>query len=189
MRFSEKKAAQVAAFFLFRECGTMEILKLMKLMYLAERASFAKYGEPIVGDSLYSMQHGPVMSQTLDHINNLIDSEPDGWESWIKGRENHLLGLRREVQNPRKNLTWLSDADLEILDAIWQEYGHLSGIQLRNLVHKICGEWEDPQYSSIPIPYSRVLKCVGYDAEVATELEQRMLAQKRFEIILEGADW
>jgi uncharacterized phage-associated protein len=189
MRFSEKKAAQVAAFFLSRAGGSMEILKLMKLMYLAERASFRRYGEPMIGDKLYSMEHGPVLSATLDHMNNFVDSEPGGWESWISSRQDHFLGLRRDVQDPRQELTQLSDADLEILAEVWQQHGHLSGGQLRNLAHKICTEWEDPNYSSIPIPYSRILKCVGYDADVAAELEHRIIAQRRLEMILEGADW
>ena len=37
-------------------------------MYLAERESLARYGEPITGDVLVSMKHGPVLSKTLDHI-------------------------------------------------------------------------------------------------------------------------
>jgi uncharacterized phage-associated protein len=189
MRYSEKKAAQVAAFFLFSAGGTLEILKLIKLMYLSERASFAEYGEPMMGDKLYSMEHGPVLSSTLDHINNLIDSTADGWESWISGRENHFVGLKREVKSPNETLTQLSDADLAIVESIWKNYGHMSASQLRNLTHKICTEWEDPEFSSIPIPYNRILKCVGYDAETASELEQRIYAQRRLETTLESADW
>ena len=158
----------------------------MKLMYPAERESFAAYGEPMIGDRLYSMEHGPVLSSTLNHINNLIESQPGGWESWISDRENHLAGLRKN-EDPISQQTQLSDADLGILDKIWAEYGHLSGSQLRNLTHKICAEWEDPDYSSMPIPYTRVLKCVGYDAEVAAELNQRIQDQRRLEEILAQA--
>ena len=45
--FDEKKAAQAAAYFLLRAGGRLEVLKLMKLLYLAERRSFEKYGEPM----------------------------------------------------------------------------------------------------------------------------------------------
>jgi hypothetical protein len=41
--FKEKVAAQVAAYFLFQARGRMPALKLMKLMYLAERRSFEKF--------------------------------------------------------------------------------------------------------------------------------------------------
>ncbi|SUA19949.1 phage associated protein [Neisseria gonorrhoeae] len=38
--FQEPKAAQAAAFLLYKANGRLEVLKLMKLMYLAERESF-----------------------------------------------------------------------------------------------------------------------------------------------------
>lgn len=184
MKFNEKKAAQVAAFFIFNAGGTIDILKLMKLMYLAERESFTKFGEPIIGDKLFSMDHGPVLSSTLDHINNMIESEADGWESWISDRENHLLSLRKPG-DPTRELTQLSDADIEILNKVWAERGHLTGSQLRNLTHQICSEWEDPDHSATLIPYSRLLKCVGYEPEVAEELEQRIFEQRRLESIID----
>lgn len=66
--FDERKAAQMAAYFLMRAAGSLQVLKLMKLMYLAERLSFQQYGEGIVGDRLVSMPHGPVMSLTYSHM-------------------------------------------------------------------------------------------------------------------------
>ena len=63
MAYSEKRAAQSAAFFISRARGTIEISKLMKLMYLAERESLARYGEPITGDVLVSMKQGPGIIQ------------------------------------------------------------------------------------------------------------------------------
>jgi len=184
MKYSEKKAAQVAAFFVYQAGGTIEVLKLTKLMYLSERESFSKYGEPLTGDKIYSMTHGPVLSITLDHINDFIESEEDGWDSWISDRENHLLGLTNN-EDPTEKLTQLSDADIEILDFIWKQYGHLSKYEIRDLSHKICTEWEDPNNSSIPIPYSRLLKCVGYEPEIAIELEERIKQQRKLESIFE----
>lgn len=184
MRYSEKKAAQVAAYFIFREGGRIEILKLMKLMYLAERESLHRYGEPITGDNFYSMNHGPVLSITLDHMNNFIESEEDGWESWISDREDHMLALRVS-EDPTPKLLQLCDADLEVLESVYKEFGQYTGVELRHLTHKICTEWEDPNYSSIPIPYSRVLKCVGHDPDVAMEIDQKIAEQRRIDDIFE----
>lgn len=173
MAFCEKRAAQTAAFFIHHAGGTIEILKLMKLMYLAEREALARYGESITGDVLVSMKHGPVLSKTLDHINGFIDSEDGGWESWISARAGHQLGLQ-PAHDPVDELTQLSDADTEILDFIWDKFGKYSKYKLRDITHKICPEWEDPGDTSQVIPYSRVLNCVGYKPEVVRELEQRM---------------
>jgi len=51
--FQEPKAAQAAAFMLYRANGKLEVLKLMKLMYLAERESFARFGEERHVNKLY----------------------------------------------------------------------------------------------------------------------------------------
>ena len=77
--FQEPKAAQAAAFMLYKANGKLEVLKLMKLMYLAERESFARFGEGLTGDALVSMPYGPVLSMTLDFINGGHDSVPNGW--------------------------------------------------------------------------------------------------------------
>ena len=183
MAYSEKRAAQTAAFFISRAGGTIELLKLMKLMYLAERESLARFGEPITGDVLVSMKHGPVLSKTLDHMNGFIDSEEGGWESWISARAGHQLGLQ-PAHDPADNLTQLSDADMEILQFIWDKYGQYSKYKLRDITHKICPEWEDPGDTSQLIPYSRVLNCVGYKTEVVRELEQRMRDEEELDKML-----
>ena len=71
----------------------MAVLKLMKLLYLAERRSFELYSEPIIGDRLVSMPHGPVLSFTFNHMNGQLESKPDGWAAWIGGRNDYMLGL------------------------------------------------------------------------------------------------
>ena len=186
MAYSEKRAAQAAAFFISRAGGTIEILKLMKLMYLAERESLARYGEPITGDVLVSMKHGPILSKTLGHINGFTDSEEGGWESWTSARAGHKLGLQAAL-DPAEQLTELSDADMEILDFIWDKFGKYSKYELRDITQRICPEWEDPGDTPQLIPYSRVLNCVGHKPEVARELEQRMRQQEELDKMFSSA--
>ena len=186
MAYSEQRAAQSAAFFISRAGGTIEILKLMKLMYLAERESLARYGEPITGDVLVSMKHGPGLSKTLDHIIGFVDSEEGGWESWVSARARHRLGLQA-AHDPTEQLTQLSDADMEILDFIWDKFGKYSKYELRDITHRICPEWENPGDTSQLIPYSRILNCVGYKPEVARELEQRMREQEELDKMFSSA--
>lgn len=183
MKYSEKKAAQIAAFFIYRNGGQAEILKLIKLMYFAERQSFKEYGEPMTGDTYFSLPHGPILSTTLDHINNLVESGPGGWEHWIQDRDNHFLSIRYDG-NPIESLTILSDADLEVLETTWQKYGHYSASQLRQLSHQL-EEWEDPEGSRIPISYERILKCVGHkDPDVVKEILDRIRAQSQIDSLL-----
>ena len=54
-----------------KEQDPMPHLKLMKLLYIVERTSLQKNGYPVLGDKLFSMDHGPVLSITLDYISYL----------------------------------------------------------------------------------------------------------------------
>jgi len=56
----------------------MNYLKLMKLLYLADRESMRRNGRPISGDRYVSMDHGPVLSQTLNLINGARKFEEQG---------------------------------------------------------------------------------------------------------------
>ena len=178
--FQEPKAAQAAAFMLYKANGRLEVLKLMKLMYLAERESFSRFGECLTGDALVSMPHGPVLSMTLDFINGGQESVPNGWTTWVSDRENKMLALRDPsmIRTPEQDLLALSETDLEVLESVWENYGHYSAWDLRNMTHNgLCPEWEDPHGSSRPIPIKKLLSVLGYDDEQAVAIVERLEEQ------------
>ncbi len=55
MRFNERKATQAAAYLLQMRGGTMSYMKLIKLLYLADRAALVRFGRPITTDRYVSM--------------------------------------------------------------------------------------------------------------------------------------
>src|SRR5712691_464729 len=70
--FSERRVAQMAAYLLGREKGRMNYLKLIKLLYLADRESLKRHGHPISDDRYVSMDHGPVLSTTFNLIKGAV---------------------------------------------------------------------------------------------------------------------
>src|ERR1700730_3643333 len=70
--FNEAKATQAAARLLMLRGGRMKYLKLIKLLYIADREALLRWGKPITTDRYVSMKEGPVVS----NIYNLIGSEP-----------------------------------------------------------------------------------------------------------------
>jgi uncharacterized phage-associated protein len=57
------------------------MLKLLKLMYLADRKSLLETGVPITGDSISALDKGPVLSQTYNRLKPagalpFVSSEP-----------------------------------------------------------------------------------------------------------------
>lgn len=179
--FDERRAAQSAAFFLFKAGGRLPLIKLMKLMYLSERLSLQRYGEPLTGDKLVSMPHGPVLSMTYNHITGALDSAVDGWDAWIADREGHDVCLKDQskLRSPEQDLLRLSDSDLEILSEIWMEFGHWDKWALRDYTHSgACPEWEDPEGSSKPITYETFFSSVGYSADQTQQLVARLSEQR-----------
>ncbi|WP_133510573.1 Panacea domain-containing protein [Candidatus Thiosymbion oneisti] len=149
--FNERKAAQMAAYLLHKRGGTMSHLKLMKLLYLADREAMDRYGAPISGDLLVAMPHGPALSNTLNHMDGDVESSPGGWTDWISDQADYELRLRNPVSP--EDLDELSEAELDVLDAVWEQFGSMGRWVLRDYTHTHCPEWEDPRGSSNPIPY------------------------------------
>lgn len=57
--FDEHKATQAAAYLLRRGGGRMRYMKLIKLLYLADRTALIETGSPITGDRFVAMKLVP----------------------------------------------------------------------------------------------------------------------------------
>ena len=179
--FDERKAAQAAAYLLFRAGGQLPILKLMKLLYLAERESFKRYGDSITGDRLVSMPHGPVLSRTYDLSGGCESSREGGWDTWVGDRSGYDVALKDAsmIRSPEHDLLALSDSDLECLAETWKQFGHWDKYRLRDYTHTdACPEWVDPLGGSHDIPYARLLKAVGHSPAQVEALSRRLHEQR-----------
>lgn len=177
--FNEPRAAEAAAFLLHQAGGTLPFLKLIKLMYLAERLSFKRYGEPLTGDKLVSMDHGPVLSRTYDHIKGARPSVQGGWDDWISDKGEYKVGLSdaSKIRTPEQDLMSLSESDVEVLDEIWREFGHWDRWALVRYTHVHCPEWQNPEGSSIAIDYDTLFAALGFTAEQTFALKERITEQ------------
>ena len=175
--FNERKAAQMAAFFLGQVPGSrMAHLKLMKLLYISEREAVRSFGRPISGDRLVSMPHGPVLSMTLNLMDGDVESRPGGWEEWISDKENHEISLREPLEP--NSLDELAPAEIDVLNSVWTQFGAMSKWEIRDWTHKHCQEWDDPHGSSTPITYERLAQAVGFDQAAASELASQIQAEQ-----------
>ena len=179
--FDERRTAEAAAFLLYRGGGSLPLIKLVKLLYLAERLSLQRYGEPITGDRLVSMPHGPVLSMTYDHINGALPSVPGGWDTWMADRADNTVALRDEsmIRSPELDLLRLSESDVEVLQETWDKFGYWDRWDLVKYTHSdACPEWEDPDGSSKPIQYEVLFQKLGYTSEQSVALVDRLTEQR-----------
>ncbi len=168
MVLNERKVSQMAAYFLYKRGGRMSHLKLMKLLYLADRESLRLHGLSMTGDCLVSMPHGPVLSMTLNLMDGDVESGPNGWEDLITAKENHELSLKNSLLLDA--LDELSKADTDVLESIWNQFGSMSRWEIRDYTHQHCPEWEDPLGSSRPISFEKLFQSLGRSADEAKRL-------------------
>ncbi len=179
--FDEEKATQAAALLLKLRGGQMSYMKLIKLMYLADRTALLRFGKPITMDRWYSMKHGPVLSNVLNLITD--PSRVDSTGSWAQiispplgDREVSLLPV--EIPNTR-----LSQAEEKIIVEVFALYGGINRWDLVELLHegKVAPEWkEPPQGSRIPISLQDIFTTtMDYEEAELAERELRSMIPAR----------
>jgi uncharacterized phage-associated protein len=157
---SVRKLAQMAAYFLYRAGRQMEHVKLMKLMYLADRGAIDMYGFPISDDEYWAMKMGPVLSMTLNLMGGYEDSELQGvWGEWVSDKENFRVDLRKEGMT-ESDLDQLADEEIAVLKGVYDEFGDWPMRNLINYTHRLQ-EWIDPGRSRLRITFRDILEALG----------------------------
>jgi len=166
LRFREDRTTQAAARLLRLHGAAMPYLKLIKLLYLADRKALLELGRPISHDFYVSMPHGPVLSRTYDLILG-EEQEASYWRRFVSAPDNYAVRLLGEVPNDQ-----LSSAEEAILDSIFREFGGMDKWALRDYTHTLP-EYHDPNGSSVPISIREILLGQGVpEEEVRSILEE-----------------
>lgn len=127
MNLQELKNKNVVLYLLSKSPNkTIDRIKLIKLIWLADRFHLNKYGRKITKSSYVAMPHGPVASEILNFLN----------------REN---GVVKRVYNNQIALVepedkYLSKSDKEVLDTIWDQLKDHAPMLLRDFSHNFP-EW------------------------------------------------
>ena len=181
LRYRQERATQAASHLLKLRGGRMSYMKLLKLLYLADRAALLAHGRPITYDRFVSMDHGPVLSQTYNLI--VAEQSPDQpssyWRQFISEPERYEVRLL--VDSPP--VGELSSAQLAVLDAVFSEFGAMSRWQIVEFVHTLP-EWEDPDGSSVPIALRDVLKGGGMEEDDVESVEGALLSEEALAVLV-----
>lgn len=154
--FESKKAAQAAAYFALRSNGKIEKLKLIKLLYLAEREAMAELDHPMFYDEFYSLKDGPICSSALNGINGAIDINT--WREYLNRNRNVIIPNHKMT---RDDFDEISNAELRILESLWDKFATCTSAQIRRYTHDHCGEYEEVFTGRRPITYLSVFKALG----------------------------
>jgi uncharacterized phage-associated protein len=136
--FSFKKGTQALNFFANEAGGSIDKLKVLKLLYFADRFHLRKHGRAITNDTYFAMRLGPVASGMKDLADGLFlaDEEREYAEQYLEKPITNVVSSRKAV-----DYAVLSKSDLDALHAIWKGLGHFNGSQLVDLSHEYP-EWK-----------------------------------------------
>jgi uncharacterized phage-associated protein len=137
-KFDSEKLVQALAFFAARGVEDLDTLKAVKLLYFADREHLLKYGRPIVGDDYYCMKNGPIPTNALSQIQDVLSPNPTGDHDALF---DEYFVVSRETKYPRlvpkkdPDLDVFSASDIEVLEDVMRTYGKQTSWKLRDLTH------------------------------------------------------
>lgn len=168
-RFDARKATQAASAFIKREGGELNIMKLVKLLYLLDRLSLVRRGVPVLGGDYFSMKNGPVTSEALDLVNaGSLEGFTTDWAEYISDRADHNVALTADPGTDR-----LSESEQVMIGEIYSAHGQKSPFELVEWCHQNCAEWRPVTQGRHEIRVEDILEVGGrspdYIARVVAE--------------------
>ena len=145
-KYDRRRANEVILWFIDRQGGTVDKIKLIKLIFFADLKHLQQYGRPIVGGTYCAMDFGPVCSELYDDIKRSQRDEALPYRTKEGGHSLNAVSL------PVGDL--LSESDLEILESVNSEFGKMDTFRLSDITHQLK-LWKKhfSAGTSVQIPY------------------------------------
>lgn len=172
--FKFDKSLQAAAYLLRREPSRrMNYMRLLKILYVAERESLRIRGSPITGDRVAALERGPVLSETLDLLKGSHLRSPE-WGRFVQ-RDEYDVTL---AEDP--GIGHLSRFEVEVLERVAEENRSRDEWDLVKITHEFP-EWRknDPGKGRRWIPLADILEAVGRPGDLA-DIEADATAGRAF---------
>ncbi len=153
--FDSQKATQAAAVIMRHLGKRITRLRLLKLLYIADRTAVKDRGHPIIGGKIVAMKNGPLHSPVYDLVKGNHPGEPF-WSRFITTDGPHELILSSEPE-----IDLLSEYEIDLLNATTDLHNRFDDFELADLTHEFP-EWIK-HYSagtSTPIPMESVVEVV-----------------------------
>lgn len=177
--FNEAKATQAAARLLTLRGGSMSYVKLIKLLYLADREALIRWGRPITTDRYVSMDIGPVVSRIYD----LIRDEPAPnfvriWRKFISDPENYEVRLLGDPGGSE-----LSGPERKLIDDVFAQHGRQNRWTVVDYTRSLP-EWTPPDGGAQPIEYRDILRAADKTEAEISAVEEALETAALSELVL-----
>ncbi len=176
--FDEQKTTEAAGIILRESGGEIGPLRLLKLLYLADRKAWKKWERPINSDVYFSLPEGPILSITFNIIKDEASGRGAFWKRFIRRANRTTLHLEEMPPIQR-----LSPAEIDLLKETVAEHRDKDDWALRDFTHALP-EYEEPGKSRRPIPLSRLLKELDFAESDISRIGAELLAEAQLDAVL-----
>jgi uncharacterized phage-associated protein len=156
----------------------MNYMRLLKLLYIADRESLVTTGHPITGDHALAMKRGPVLSRVYD-LNRGMSPQAGKWEQFVH-TDRYEVELRGDPGRGE-----LSRHDVARLQDISERYRNLDEWAMSEETHQF-EEWRNHFAggdSAAPIPWEQALRAAG-KPEMVEDVRRDEAARQVFDKVL-----
>jgi uncharacterized phage-associated protein len=151
----------------------MNYMRLLKLLYIADRESLQETGRPITGGAIVAMERGPVLEEVYDLIRGQHREMPL-WSEFLQ-KDRYDLQLLKDPDVGK-----LSRFEIAKLQQLAKRYEDDDEWALSRLTHDFP-EWQknNPDKGYRPIPMKDLLEALG-QGDAAEEIAQDAKAVAAF---------
>lgn len=135
----QTKTIVEAIHYILQKLGKCRKTKIIKLLFIADKYHLLKYGRTITGDVYFALPFGPVGSNIKDFVNFNLSSKEK--QSELKKYFKQVKDGQLKVSSIFDSYKFLSESDIEVLDAVIQHFGSWNVKELNAYTHK-HPEWK-----------------------------------------------
>jgi uncharacterized phage-associated protein len=184
LEFQYDKSLEAAAYLLRLNHGSMNYMRLLKLLYIADRELLTETATVLTGDCYKAMDYGPVLSMVYDHIRGRAWTNPD-WGRHIKTAPGFQAVLEEDP-----GVSHLSRAATEKLIEITERYRGKSEWAMVDLTHDFP-EWDKnrpPQGGSKIIPLEDIVEATRANPEILITIREQEAARREMDDLFDDLE-
>ncbi len=164
----EKAIQAIGVFFRYDSVNRMNYMRLLKLLYIADREAIRETGRAITGGPVVAMERGPVLEEVYDLIRGRHLEMPL-WDHYLR-KDKYTLEL---VDDP--DVRKLSKYEINKLQEVAARHENDDEWTLSQLTHSFP-EWQknNPGTLCRRIPFDDILEALGLSAsarEIAEDMQ------------------
>lgn len=168
-RLDVEKAIQAVGVLLRKEGKKASRLRILKLLYIADRTALEKTGSFVLGSRFVAMKHGPLHSELLD----LINGEHIAEAAWSRHFRNSGKDVVLEGDEP--DIGRLSRHEIQLLNEIVDARSNLNDWEVADETHQF-EEWINnypvrTENTSRPIPVEDLIEATGRNKDKESILQ------------------